>query len=307
MKRFLLLLVAVFPCFSACAQSGNGSLNTETVKTLDLTRYLGKWYEIARFDHRFERGLVGVTAEYSLLPDGRIRVVNSGYKGSLTGEYTVAEGKTKRPDPSRPGQLKVSFFLWFYGEYNVLELDQENYSYALIGSRSDTYLWILSRTPQISGETRKLLLEKARQRGYDTSRLIWVEQKKTVSQKMLSMKALTPEEKAVMLDKATERPFSGIYYAHRGQGIYSCKQCGAPLYRSEDKFDAGCGWPSFDQEIPDAVKRVPDADGRRTEIVCAQCGGHLGHVFAGEGFTPKNIRHCVNSLSLGFEPVKTTQ
>ena len=173
MKQFLLLLLAVLPCISACGQKGNRSLNTETVKTLDLNRYLGKWYEIARFDHRFERGLVGVTAEYSLLPDGKIRVINSGYKGSYTGKHNVAEGKAKVPDPSRPGQLKVSFFLWFYGDYNVLELDQENYSYALVGSSSDNYLWILSRTPQISGEIRELLLEKARQRGYDTSRLIW--------------------------------------------------------------------------------------------------------------------------------------
>lgn len=172
MKRLLILLLAVSPCISACAQKEK-SLNTETVKTLDLNRYLGKWYEIARFDHSFERGLVGVMAEYSLLPNGKIRVLNTGYKGSYTGKYTVAEGKTKKPDPSRPGQLKVSFFLWFYGEYNVLELDQEYYSYALVGSSSDKYLWILSRTPEISEETRELLLEKARQRGYDTSRLIW--------------------------------------------------------------------------------------------------------------------------------------
>ena len=115
---------------------------------------------------------------------------------------------------------------------------------------------------------------------------------------------LTPFEKHVLIDKGTERAFSGQYVDTKEDGTYTCKVCGAPLYRSSDKFDSHCGWPSFDDAVPGAIKEVPDADGRRTEIVCANCGAHMGHVFKGEGLTEKNVRHCVNSVSLNFQKNK---
>lgn len=116
----------------------------------------------------------------------------------------------------------------------------------------------------------------------------------------MKQNTLTTEEKRVIEDKDTEAPFSGEYNIHREAGVYTCKRCDAPLFKSSHKFDASCGWPSFDDAIKGAVRQLPDDDGRRTEIVCTFCNAHLGHVFTGEGYTEKNTRHCVNSISMNF-------
>lgn len=152
-------------------------IDKTVVEQLEIQQYLGTWYEIARYDHRFERGLVGVTADYSIRDDGKIKVINSGYKNSLDGKFSQAVGKAKIPNPEKePAKLKVSFFWFFYGDYFVLELDKD-YQWAVIGSSSDKYLWILSRTPQMENEVYTDLLNRLKKRGYDLSSLIKVEQK----------------------------------------------------------------------------------------------------------------------------------
>ena len=153
----------------------NTMIDKTVVKKLDIERYLGKWYEIARYDHSFERGLVGVTASYSLRKNGKIKVVNAGFKKTINGQKSEAIGTAKIPDPEIPSKLKVSFFWFFYGDYYVLELD-ENYQWAIIGSSSDKYLWILCRSPQMDENLYNELLNKLLNKGYDVNKLIKVEQ-----------------------------------------------------------------------------------------------------------------------------------
>jgi lipocalin len=176
---FLIVInfIAIGISFVSC-KTQKTMIDKTVVKELNIQKYLGTWYEIARYNHSFERGLVGVTANYSLRDDGKIKVLNSGYKKSLEGKFSQAIGKAKIPDPiNNPAKLKVSFFLFFYGDYYVLELDKE-YQWALIGSSWDKYLWILSRKPQIENALYNELLHKLQNRGYDVSKLIKVEQKK---------------------------------------------------------------------------------------------------------------------------------
>jgi len=172
--RIILALTIAALIISGCSTTGEKSANRPTVARMDIDRYLGTWYEIARFDHRFERDLVGVTATYELRSDGRIDVLNAGFKGSLDGKRKTARGVARIPDSARPGRLQVTFFLWFWADYLILELDAENYQYALVGSAGDDYLWILSRSPQMDDATYQMLLHRARELGYDISRLIEV-------------------------------------------------------------------------------------------------------------------------------------
>ena len=176
MVKYIIIFLTLLITFASCKVQ-NKMIDTTVVKELDIDRYLGKWYEISRFDHRFERGLIGVTATYSYRKDGKIKVVNSGYKESFDGRLSEAIGKAKIPNSVVPAKLKVSFFWFFYGDYFVLELD-EDYQYAVIGSSSDKYLWILSRKPQMDENLYNQLLKNLTNRGYDVTKLIKVKQKR---------------------------------------------------------------------------------------------------------------------------------
>lgn len=176
MKRLIYILIAMCLCpFMSSAQTS--SYDNSTIAKFDLSKYLGTWYEIARFDHSFERDMHNVTAEYLLRDDGKVDVINSGWKD---GKYKVANGKVRQPDPGKdPAHLEVSFFLFFYSDYNVMMVD-DNYQVALVGSKSPKYLWILARTPQVGDEVLGDILDEADSRGYDTGALIWVDQSRNL-------------------------------------------------------------------------------------------------------------------------------
>lgn len=174
---YLTLSLALTGCLTGQKNNTGKMIDNSTVKNLDINRYVGKWYEIARFPHSFEKNLVGVTATYKLRNDDKIDVINQGYKGSLDGKHKTARGKAYIPDKNEPGKLKVAFFLFFYADYYVMELDTSNYQWAMIGSSTDKYLWILSRTPQLDPKTYQMLIDKAKKRGYNVDKLIPVAQK----------------------------------------------------------------------------------------------------------------------------------
>ena len=170
---FIATLVAAVIPLTACSKDFDNS----TVKEFDLSRYLGLWYEIARYDHSFERGMDNTMAQYILQDDGTVVVLNTGWKN---GKFKLAEGKAKYKDPEGdPGHLRVSFFLFFYSDYNVMMVD-ENYQISLVGSKAEKYLWILSRTPVPDPGLLRMVLDEAEQRGYDTSQLIWVDQSRNI-------------------------------------------------------------------------------------------------------------------------------
>jgi lipocalin len=152
-------------------------LDRTTVKDVDLERFQGTWYEIARYPNKFEKNMVGVTATYTLRDNGKIRVLNQGYLDSLDGRHKKINGKARVPDPSEPGRLQVSFFLFFYSDYLILELDTEEYQWALIGSSSPDYLWVLSRKPVMPEKIYDQILDKARNRGYELDKLLKVLQR----------------------------------------------------------------------------------------------------------------------------------
>ncbi len=176
MKKLLCMLL--ISALGVCCISCNNESNTvkTTVDELDINRYMGSWYEIARYDHSFEKDLIGCKANYTLNSDGTIKVLNTGYKKTFDGKYKETEGKARRLDDSQPGKLEVAFFASFYADYYVFELDS-NYTYALVGSEKDKFLWILSRTPQMNPEDLEFVKSRITQRGYSLEELIWVEQK----------------------------------------------------------------------------------------------------------------------------------
>ena len=166
----LIALLAAF-CLNFMSCSTASTIDNTTVKSLDLNRFMGRWYEIARFDHRFERGMQQVTTIYAIQTNGKVKVINQGIKND---KWETAEGKGKLT--TTPGLLRVSFWGPFYSDYRIMMLAPD-YSYALIGGENDKYLWILSRSPQMHQDIRNQILREAQRRGYDTNKLIWVEQK----------------------------------------------------------------------------------------------------------------------------------
>lgn len=173
-----LFIILISFMLLSCLSPQKAQIDTSTVKNYELSRYLGKWYEIARFPHRFEKDLVGVTATYKLLDNGKIEVINAGYKDSFDGKFKTARAKAKIPNKKKPGRIKVYFVPFFGADYNIMELDTINYEWAMVGSSSPNFLWILSRNKVMDEKTFNHLKQKAIERGYNLKNLEKVPQKK---------------------------------------------------------------------------------------------------------------------------------
>ena len=181
LASFLFLAALAATCASARADDAKPAAKAPwtPVATLDTKRYAGRWYEVARLDHSFERGLVAVTADYEIRPDGKYKVTNTGHKKTLDGKLDTSETLAWVPDPKKPGEFKARFFWFLGGEYHVMMLGEDkDYGYALVGHPDLEHFWILSRTPQLDEKAKAKILEKAKALGYDTTKFIWVEQPK---------------------------------------------------------------------------------------------------------------------------------
>lgn len=183
-SMIFLSILGLLASFGAAVAKTTGAPDRDITKSIpsvegvDIDRYLGVWYEIARLPHRFEKDMVGVTATYKLKPNGEIEVLNQGYKGTLRGKFKRAKGRARIPDPNRSGLLKVSFFWFFWADYKIIALDKENYQYALVTSNSKNYLWLLCRKPQLEDSVYTRLMNFAEEKGFDLSRVIKVLQSK---------------------------------------------------------------------------------------------------------------------------------
>lgn len=316
MIKFLGLLIMIgLGLFSGC-DKGNVVMATEDYLIEDFTNPHGSWEFIAdtvmggvstgkmELSEGEQDGSVRMSGNVSLENNGgfiqiRRRIAKegkyfdaSGYEGvriEVKGDGNEYAVHLRNSRTWLPWQFYQAMFETT-GDWQTIELPFEGFKPYYLKKELKTSklktvaIVALFKEFKPNIEVRKIMFYAPKNKNYNT---------------------LTPQEREVIIEKGTERPFTGEYYMHFEDGTYHCKQCGAKLFESDSKFESRCGWPSFDDQMPGAVKKQPDADGVRTEIVCSNCGGHLGHIFYGENLTDKNQRYCVNSISLNFQPAES--